>query len=61
MSPARKQLPVERGVTINRDTIGVVVGQEYHHGGCVLKEGNKIIVLLVMRRESHISQKSSFV
>ena len=45
----------EKGVTINCETIGVVVEQEYHQGGCALREGNKIIV--VRRRESHISQR----
>ena len=39
VSVTSKNLPVERkGVMINRETNGVVVEQEYHQGGCALRE-----------------------
>ena len=56
VSVTGKHLPVERdGVTINRETAAVVVEQECQQGGCALREKKHIVVM--MRRESHISPK----
>ena len=39
VSVTGKNLPVERkGVMINREINGAVVEQEYHRGGCALRE-----------------------